>query len=161
MTIGDAVDDEAMDCFLFPAAVDELCRQPIEKLGVGWFGAVFTEVIGGGDEACAEMILPESIDRDASGEWVFRVRHPFRQLHAALRFGCVGLEVEAVGGGSVWSETEGGEASGGDDITRFIEIAPGEDVKELGLSRSDSVGGAAGGELLEEAMGAEVALDGQ
>src|SRR4051794_35487329 len=44
---------------------NELGRQPVEELGMAWFGAHLAEVVGGGDEAGAKMLLPDAIDQDA------------------------------------------------------------------------------------------------
>ena len=53
----------------------------------GWVGGspCGAEVVGRGDEAAAEMVLPEAVDDDAGGERMVGPRQPLGQVEAAER----------------------------------------------------------------------------
>ena len=46
----------------------ELRRQILEQCGIGWWIADGAEVVGGVDDAGAEVPLPDAVDPDAGGE---------------------------------------------------------------------------------------------
>ena len=77
-----------MQGFRFPAAGDELAREPVEQLGVARAVAVLAKIVRRLDEAGAEVVLPDAIHGDAGGEWVRGRGEPARELGA--RSGGVG-----------------------------------------------------------------------
>ena len=77
-----------MDRLQAPAVLDQLRGEEVQQLGVRRRLALASEIIGCGDDAPAEMMLPESIDHD-TGEKMARtllgVGDPLSQGNA--RFG--------------------------------------------------------------------------
>ena len=65
-----------MKGFLTPVRFHEGDREPVKELGVGGLVAHQTEIRLGGDEAVAEVALPEAVDGDAGGEGVTLVGEP-------------------------------------------------------------------------------------
>ena len=53
-----------------PSVFDEGDGQPVEQLGVRRAGACESEVIGRRYQTDAEVLLPDSVDDDASRPWV-------------------------------------------------------------------------------------------
>lgn len=53
-----------------PVVLFDVVGEVVEEQGVGWFFAESTEVVGGGDDALAEDVMPESVDDDPCEEWV-------------------------------------------------------------------------------------------
>src|SRR5215831_9672906 len=70
------------------ARIHEFAGEPVEEFGMGWGIDAGAEVFGCGDDALAEIFLPDAIDDDASGGGRARVHNPFG-------------EAEAVGGSAV------------------------------------------------------------
>ena len=66
-----------------PAARDELGGEPVEQFGMRRVAAHRAEVVRRGDDALAEVVLPESIDDDAGRERVIGTREPFGERRAA------------------------------------------------------------------------------
>jgi hypothetical protein len=65
-----------------PTVRDELGREMVEQLWVGWSVALRTEVVGGIDDAFAEMVFPDAVYHDPGNERacaVFLVGHPFTE----------------------------------------------------------------------------------
>ena len=62
--------DDAVELFDGPIFFDERGGEVVEEFGVGRGFALGAEVIEGGDEAFAEVVHPEAIDEDASGEGI-------------------------------------------------------------------------------------------
>src|SRR5207245_4755381 len=58
------------------AAISKFACQPIQELGVRWPFALSAEVIRGFHQADAEELLPQSIDRDASGQRMISADEP-------------------------------------------------------------------------------------
>ena len=56
--------------FEAPAGLAKLDGQPVEQFWVGGRGALGAEVVFGFDEAASEVLLPDTVDEDAGGEWV-------------------------------------------------------------------------------------------
>ncbi len=48
-----------------------------------WPGALVAEVARGFDDAAAEDHLPDAVDGDACGEWVFLIDDPIREVESS------------------------------------------------------------------------------
>src|SRR6266851_1069380 len=59
-----------------PAALDELYGQPVEQLGMRGSGTEMAEVVGCGDDALAEVALPDAVDENAGRQRMIRARQP-------------------------------------------------------------------------------------
>ena len=79
-------DDELVDVLQAPAVCDEFVREEIEQLGMAWGIAAETKIAGRGDEALAEVMMPEAVDDDTSGEWIFGMGDPVGEGKSALGF---------------------------------------------------------------------------
>ena len=73
LLVGGAEDDEAVEFFDGPTVFNEAAREVVEEFGVAGWGGHVAEVVGGGDEAGAEVLLPDAVDEDARGHGVFGV----------------------------------------------------------------------------------------
>ena len=82
LTIRGARDDEAVEGFGVPAALQVFGREPIEQFGVRGAFALHAEIFGGFDEASPEERLPRAIDGGASGERIGRRDQPTGQIEA-------------------------------------------------------------------------------
>ena len=82
LTIRGARDDEAVEGFGVPAALEVFGREPIEQFGVRGAFALHAEIFGGFDEASPEERLPRAIDGGASGERIGRRDQPTGQIEA-------------------------------------------------------------------------------
>ena len=83
--VGGARHDPLVERLEPPAVLDQLGGQPFEQLGVGRALALRAEVVGGGDDPAAEVVLPEPIDGDARRQRPgprLRVGEPVRQCCA-------------------------------------------------------------------------------
>jgi hypothetical protein len=90
--VGAGEDHEAVQVLDRPAASDELGGEVVEELGVGRGLAHRAEVVGGADEAFAEVVLPDAVDHDAGEEGVARgVGHAAGEVEAAAACGRCGL----------------------------------------------------------------------
>ena len=76
-------DHELVDGLEAPAAGHEIAREPIEQLGMRGRVADDAEIAGRGDDAAAEMVLPEPIDDDACRQGMIGAGEPCGQLGAA------------------------------------------------------------------------------
>src|SRR5690606_32851019 len=86
-------EDFTMEPLHRPAPLHELGREPVEQFGMAGAFAELAEVGGGGDEAAAEVVLPDPVDEDAGGEGVVRPRQRAGQGEAGgLRIGEVPAE---------------------------------------------------------------------
>jgi hypothetical protein len=63
----------------------EPVREPVEQFGMRGSGSHEAEVVRGGDEALAEVLLPDAIHDHACGERVAGARNPLREAEATLR----------------------------------------------------------------------------
>src|SRR5438128_1456357 len=105
-----------------PAALDELNGQPIEQLGMRWTVTLAPEVICRGDDASAEVSLPEAIHHHAREQRLTLRRHPQSQRLAPLR------NERALGWLRHGPAAQGGQESGFDFGTLLLEIAAYQDV---------------------------------
>ncbi len=64
---------------------DELRGEVVEQFGVRRLRPGNAEVVGRGDDAGAEVVLPDAVDHDAGEERVLRRRDPVRERGAAAR----------------------------------------------------------------------------
>ncbi len=83
LLVGGAGEDEAVDGFDAPAFGDEAEGEPVEESGVGRGIGAEAEVAGGGDEAAAEVVVPDAVDHDPGGEGVGGVDDGAGQFEAA------------------------------------------------------------------------------
>src|SRR4051812_43219895 len=65
-----------------PAVLDQLDGEPIEQIGIRRSLALHAKIVGRRDNTAAKVLLPESIDDDASGQWMIGSREPIGQLCA-------------------------------------------------------------------------------
>src|SRR5262245_2720159 len=72
-----------MEMFQAPAVGDEFARQPIKQRGMCRPFALQPEIARRRNEATAKMILPDTVDDDASSEWVLRVNQQMGERGAA------------------------------------------------------------------------------
>src|SRR4051812_23586760 len=77
--------DDTMKGFKLPTMLHQFHCQPIKKLRMRRRGPHHTEIILGGDDAVAEVMLPYSIDDDARRQWMFSGGQPPRELQSAAR----------------------------------------------------------------------------
>ncbi len=75
--------DQAVQRLDRPAAVDESAGEVVEQLGVRWGEPSAAEVVLGGDEATAEVVLPDPVDHHAGGQRIGRPSQPIGQGEAA------------------------------------------------------------------------------
>ena len=75
--------DEAVEVLDGPTAFDEAGGEVVEKFGMSGRGGHVAEVVGGGDEAGAEVLLPDSVHEDAGGHGVLRIDDGEGELEAA------------------------------------------------------------------------------
>ena len=105
-------DDEAMDGLDAPILGNEFSGEPIEELGVGWWGALGAVVVFRFDQTRAKILLPDAVDHHASSERVGGIEEPARQI-------------EPIG----WAARWGGErrqdtgSAGGDLLAGAREVA--------------------------------------
>src|SRR5213593_1616751 len=77
--------DHELDHVLdIPPALDELGRQPIQKLGMRWPGALRAKIIHRAGKAGAKKELPEPVDKDARREGIFGRDDPPREVEPGL-----------------------------------------------------------------------------
>jgi hypothetical protein len=88
--------------------------------------AVLAEVVGSGDEAAAEVVLPEAVHQHAGGERMVGARDPAgeRQSSAAAPWWGGRGEPEGCGGGIA----QGGGEAGLDQWAGRVRVAAQEDV---------------------------------
>jgi hypothetical protein len=65
--------------------LDKIDGEPVEQLDVGGGIALAAEVAGRGDDAPAEVVLPQAINQDARRERMIWLREPARQCCPAAR----------------------------------------------------------------------------
>src|SRR2546426_11273347 len=75
--------DEAVHFLHAPGMLDEIAREPIKLFGINRLLAHFPEIVGSGDEALAEVPLPDPVDHDASSERIFGAGNPSGEGEAA------------------------------------------------------------------------------
>ena len=79
------------------AAVDEAPRQQVEQFRMRRRRTELAEIVGGGDQAAAEDVVPEAVDDDPRGQRVgLQIGDPLRQLQAAAAGGPERRRVEGV-----------------------------------------------------------------
>src|SRR5207249_4779361 len=116
-------------------SIPEARRQPVEQFWVRRAVAVEAEVVGGGDQAAAEVVVPDAVHDDAGGERVGGVDDPVGQASAAFGFGGVGGEAEVRGG-----RADDGETAGGHPVAAALDVAPQEEVGRLRRARVGGIG---------------------
>jgi len=62
---------------------DEAGGEVVEQLGMSGRGRHVAQIVGRGDEAFAEMLLPEAVDEDAGREGVFGIGDGLGEFEAA------------------------------------------------------------------------------
>ena len=72
-----------MDVFHFPTTVDKFSGEPVEQFRMAGSFAQLAEVIWGGDNAGAKVVLPDSIGDDAGRERVVAIGNPVSESGAA------------------------------------------------------------------------------
>ena len=117
--IGRTRHDEAVHPLQGPAILGEFAGEPIQQLGVRRLFGHVAEIIGGRDEALAEVLEPNAIHRDAGGQRVILARDGLRQLQAAAPFG-IGLTVP---GRQDVQELPGGDGAALVLVTTQVDIA--------------------------------------
>ncbi len=70
LAIGVAEEDEAVDGLEAPLVFEELVGEPVEEFGVGGSVAAEAKVARCGNDAGAEVMMPEAVDDDSAGERV-------------------------------------------------------------------------------------------
>ena len=65
--------------------VHEPMREPVEQFRMRWRGTHEAEVVRGGHEALAEVLLPDTIHDHAGGKRVVVACNPLCEAEAALR----------------------------------------------------------------------------
>ena len=105
--------------------------EPVEKFGVGGALALGTEIVWGGDDAAAEVLLPDAVDDDAGEEVagaVFGIGDPIGEGVAAMRgAGVFGGRLLPEGFGFPGPGEDLEEALGGDFLL-LVDIAAVQDV---------------------------------
>ena len=109
-----------------PVVADQFACQPVEQLGMARQSAVVTEVARVGDEARAEVVLPQSIGHDARKEGVSGIRDPLRERPPLFRIGSVCRQAEFRR-----QAADGSDAAGPDRRARLIDVSPGEHMGRL------------------------------
>src|SRR5262249_32332824 len=99
--IGVREHDAPMKVAEAPAVGDEIARQPVEQLRVGWWIALLSEIVRRAHQAVAEMPTPNPIDDDARGERIFRTGQPLGESGATA--------VRRTGGGKTGDSKHGWE----------------------------------------------------
>src|SRR2546430_16022328 len=104
--------------FLDAAAVSqEIAGEPVEQFRVRRAITVEAEVVRRTDQATAEMIVPDTVDQDASREWIVRAGDPLGELEAALAFRCIRCEAKIR-----QRRLHRGQAGGGDDFLLLLDV---------------------------------------
>src|SRR5947209_2936480 len=67
------------------ARLHQLDGEPVEQVGMRWWGAVAAEVMRGGHQGSAEMPAPDVVDRDAGGQRIATVVDPAGQRRPPSR----------------------------------------------------------------------------
>src|SRR5262245_31715934 len=93
--------------------------------------AIPTKVAGRADDSAPKVGVPQAVVHYPSGQWVFRVRDPFRKFDAALGLGCTGRHVEL----SVICDA--GQPTGAHLVTFLLHVSSQEYVRQ---SRSARIG---------------------
>lgn len=117
MSIGAAGNDGADKVLIVPVVLHEVGGEPIEKARVDGDFALHAEVFGAFDEADTEEFLPESIDGDAGGEWIFGRDDPLG-------------EIESIG---VLFFAERGKEGGSVGFDFLAALVVGSDGKDIGF----------------------------
>src|SRR5690242_19021450 len=74
-----------MNCLLTPSSPDELARQPVEKFGKRGPGALRAEIVLGFHNSFAEVLLPDAVHGDASGQRIPRIDNPLGEIEPRRR----------------------------------------------------------------------------
>ncbi len=65
-----------MKRFQAPVVLEKLLCHPVQKLGMAGRFSQCTEIIGGRDNACAEMVLPDAVDDHSGAERILFAGQP-------------------------------------------------------------------------------------
>ena len=90
LQVGGAGHDEPVHLFDAPPAPDEFAGEPIEEFRIAGALALSTEIVWCRDDAATEMVLPNTVHYDTSGELagaVIDISDPIRERTAAIRRG--------------------------------------------------------------------------
>ena len=127
-------DEVAVECLDGPAVVDEPGGQVIQQLGVGGLFPGGAEVVRRGDEAGAEVVLPDAVDEDAGGEGIAGTGDGAGQTEAAV----IGIGAAVHGGEHL-------EEAAGHGFAGLAEVAPDQDAGGLQARLQGHGHGAVGG----------------
>ena len=123
LAVGRRHQDALVQLLQGPAVVHEAHRQPVEQLGVRGLLRHVAEVVGGRDDAGAEVMEPDAVDEHAGRQRVGAVGDGQRQLPAAAAF----VEGLAVGAGEDLEELARGDGA------LLVAVAAQVDVGVAGL----------------------------
>ena len=87
LLIGLRCHEKFVERFQMPTFAHKFCRKPIEKFGVGGPTSHETKITGSINNACAEMIMPNSIGKHTGGERVIVCGNPIGHCQPAFAFG--------------------------------------------------------------------------
>src|SRR5262249_10804230 len=76
--------DQSVQSLDTPPTRHKLGGQPIEQLWMSWLGTTRAEVIGRSHKPLAEMVKPDAIDHNSSGQRIPSVSEPCSESDAAL-----------------------------------------------------------------------------
>src|SRR5262249_43394454 len=102
-------------------ASDELAAQPVEQFGMRGLRPVDAKITRGADNALAEMMLPETIDKDAGRQRMVRVRDPLGQGNAPFSVARIRRQLQF--------RAKRGEGSRSDGFTLLHWVAPVEAMR--------------------------------
>jgi hypothetical protein len=122
-------DNEADEAF--KGIADKPGSEIIEQFWMGWSCAEAAEVIGGGDQAATEEMMPDAVHDDAGGEGIIRTGEIFSQLEAGTFGGDVRLGIERF------------QEAAGDTFTWLFVVATSEEglIGFLGVDETRSADG--------------------
>ena len=134
LLVGGAEDDEAVELFDGPAVLHEAGGKVVDQRGVAGRGGLVAEVVGRGDKAFAEVLLPDAVDEDAGGEGVGGAGDVAGEFEAAAALS-IGGAVDRVG-------REDFKEAAGDDVGFVLGFAADEDGEVAGVAAVDEDFGA-------------------
>ena len=87
LAIGGRGHDQGVERLDAPPLADEFGREPVEQLRMGWGHARTAEVVRGGDDPVAEVLLPDPVDEDPRGQGMIGPGEPAREGEPPPRAG--------------------------------------------------------------------------
>src|SRR6185295_8274941 len=97
--------------------------------------SVGAEVVWGADNSAPKMIVPQTINQDAGGQWILRMSQPLRKPHTALAFRRIVSQAKVCR-----QRIHHGESAGSDFLAGLFHIATTKDKGWLGLFGIDGKG---------------------